>query len=234
MSATSCALALASLLALTGCSGTLASKHVRSAALIAEIEVTAERADAAELRATFATEEAAGRRAVHLRGGDALHVTMAGRVRSVRGGRHGRYRVALPLGEGALEVALTRARDASTLHSRGTLGPPFTLASLASTEHSRARSTLTLTWSPRDEWAHVDVTLTGPCIAPTERSLGLDPGTLVLTAGELSAAPGQEAARCPVEVTVRRTRLGDLDPALDQGGGFRLQQVRTIRFVSAP
>jgi len=220
-------------LLLAGCTRAVASPSVRTAALIAEIEVTSTRDGEAELRTRLRTEGPSGAHPVTLGDGDHLDVRAGGRQARIRGGRDGDHRARLTLREGELVIGILRTTDLSAPSSRGTLGPPFALAPSPPAAWSRAESA-TIAWSPRDPGAHVEVELSGSCIEPVQRSLGLDPGTLQLERGALRAREGLAHARCRVVATIRRTRLGDLDRALDQGGCFRLHQVRTLEFESTP
>ena len=71
----------------------------------------------------------------------------------------------------------------------------------------------------------------GPCIHSYERFIDpyTDDGLLMVNTYELQARHTWSGFECPIDVTVDRTRVGAIDPALG-GGRISATQVRTTRF----
>jgi hypothetical protein len=132
-------------------------------------------------------------------------------------------------------VILERGQDESTDESHGTMPAPFDITStFDATEHSRATEAITIAWEPSATTDRMEVDADGTCIFHWGTTVGGDPGTLDIPAGDLDSTNDDDPQTCNVTVTVRRERDGVNDSAFDAESWFLLQQVRSVEFVSAP
>jgi len=218
---------------LSACSASTSSRNIRTAGVVALIDVTSQAPGQSSLDTELVIGGANSNTNVILEGGDALSADAAGQHQPLGVQGKGEYGARFPTSEGEFVVALARDVDAPAPNSRGTLGPAFDIAAI-DRPISRATDALTITWTPVDAEAQVEIELEGDCLIHEQRSLGPDSGSASFAPATLRAWKKQETQTCPVMAKVTRTRLGTTDPALDPDSRFRLSHVRTLRFSSAP
>lgn len=228
--------ALAVPLALSGCRETTPSEYVSTRRITALIDVTAESADRATVRAELHVEGAASGTYVVLDQGDELSVTAGGETKTLRAVGQGVYEATIKTGA-AVEVTVDfdREKHADAPASKVTLPPPFTLESPAEGEAlSRAGDAIDILW--RDGAAVGGrVELSGSCIAPVSLAVAAGSTGLTIEAGALKPAGEKDADdTCEVELSVTFTRQGTADPALDRESRVTGHQVRRVLFDSAP
>jgi hypothetical protein len=224
---------LASSALLAACSASTSSRNIRTAGVVALVDVTSTSAGQSVVDTELVIGGANSNTNVVLEGGDALQAEAAGQRVPMGVAGKGEYTARFAVSEGEFLVALVRDVDAPAPSSRGTMGLPFELTPL---DHaiSRAGESLTISWTPVDPEAQVELELEGDCLIHEQRTLGADTGQASFAPGELRAWKNKAALTCPVTATVRRTRTGSTDPALDPDSRFRLHQVRSFSFSSAP
>ena len=219
----------------SACGTTTASSRVRTADLVALIDITAEQPASCVVAADVMVSGNRSNAHVVLEGGDHLHASCGGRPREMRSVDNGSYQATFERFAGECTVALTREVDVPAPHSIGTLPAPFEIVSdFGDQPISRANDTLALRWSPRDGGAEITIELEGDCIHSQEFQVTGDPGVFVIEPGKLAAWEGQEKESCNVAVRVVQLRKGYADPALDHDSSVVLRQIRVTRFVSSP
>jgi len=228
--------ALAVTLALCGCRETTPSDYVPTRRIAALVDVTADSAESATVRAELHADGADSGTYVVLDSGDELIATADGKTRALERVGEGVYEATFGTGEAMeLTVSFNRAKHMDAPASKATLPPPFTLASpKAGEELSRAEDDLVIAWSPLGT-VKGRVELEGSCIAPLSRAIGEGMTDLVLEAGEVEPAGEQDADdACEVELVVTFSQEGSADPALDEESRMTAHQVRKVLFTSAP
>lgn len=226
-------LLLASLALASACSASTSSRNIRTAGVVALIDVTSEAPGQSSLDTELVIGGANSNTNVVLEGGDTLSADAAGQHLPLTVQGKGEYGARFPTSEGEFVVALARDVDVPAPNSRGTLGPPFDIAPI-DRPISRGGEALTITWTPVDPSAQVEIELEGDCLIRETRSLGPDTGSASFPPGTLRAWKKQVNDTCLVSAKLTRTRLGSSDPALGPDSRFRLSHVRTLRFSSAP
>jgi hypothetical protein len=226
---------MAALVGTCGCSATTSSLNVRTAGLVALIDVTAERADQTVVSADMVVGGEHSNTHVVLEGGDRMYAQCSGERREMTSVGNGSYEAKFTRAEGTFVIGLTREADAPAPKSIGTMPAPFEFtSSFLDVAVSRANDSLTMTWSPSSSDAQVSVELEGDCIHSQQFDVAGDSGSFTLEPGKLTAWKTQEKASCNVAVHVVQMRKGTPDPALDGDSSVQLRQVRDTRFVSAP
>jgi hypothetical protein len=222
--------------ALTACGATTSSKNVRTAGLVALIDITSERPDQAVVSANMVVGGRHSNTHVVLEDQDQLVASCDGETHDLESVGNGSYSARFSRGDGEFVVALQRAAtDSAAPRSVGTLPASFDITSMFGDEAlSRANDTLTLTWTPGGSDAVVSVELEGDCIHSENFEAGNDQGTFTIQPGKLTAWKNQEKESCNVAVRVVQTRHGQPDPALGADSSVVLRQIRATRFVSAP
>lgn len=218
-----------------GCSATTSSTNIRTAGVVAVINVTSERDNDAVVGAEMVVGDASSNTYLVLEGGDALVAGAGGEKKTLSAVGGGDYEARFPVSEGEFIVALEREGDDDAPMSRGTLGPAFTIDNpQADTPISRESGTWTITWTPADPGAEVEVELDGDCVIRESERLGTDTGSFTVAPGQLRPWKSKKDQTCAVDVQITRTRMGETDPALDRDSRFLLHQIRRTRFISAP
>lgn len=218
-----------------GCSATTSSRNIRTAGVVALIDVTSEREGEAMVATELVIGGASSNTYMILEGSDRLTASIGSDTRVMTAVDEGEYEARFALGEGDVTVAFERDGDDDAPSSRGAIGPGFAIKALPEeTPVSRDKDVLELSWTPVDPQANVSVELAGDCVIRERRELGGDAGRFRLERGELRAWKKKRADTCAVDVEVTRTRRGTTDPALDSDSRFSLHQVRRARFISAP
>ena len=135
---------------------------------------------------------------VRLVGGDTFTVVTETTARHLAL-RDSTFQIDLPPYGGPVSVRLTRPEGrGGDVEARARVAPPFVVRP---PDAARASAPLTVTWEggTRRDFA-TTLSLTGPCITPQSRPLGLDTGTYTFNAGELEKKG--VAARCSVAAKV--------------------------------
>ena len=235
--ALSAAIAVTSASALVACGATTSSTNIRTAGLVALIDITAERPDQTVVSADMVVGGRNSNTHVVLEGGDQLVASCEGDQREMSTVGNGSYAARFPRSDGEFVVALVRGRDqdAAAPRSAGSLPVPFEISSaFGDTPVSRANDALTITWTPGGTDADVSIELEGDCIHSAELQPGGDPGTFTIEPGKITAWKSQEKDSCNVAVRVVQTKHGQADAALGADSSVVLRQIRATRFVSAP
>jgi hypothetical protein len=217
------------------CSATTSSRNIRTAGVVALIDVTSHSENEAVVQTKLVIGGANSNTHMILEGGDRLYADAGGQHQEMNAVGEGDYEAKFPTSGGEFVVSLTRDVDAPAPNNKGTLPPPFEITSqFGDAPLSRAKDDLTVTWSPSEGGAQVKVTLEGDCVLPVSFDVGGDPGTFTIERTKIKAWMAQEKDACNVSLTIERTTPGTTDPALDSDSRFRLHQLRSTRFVSGP
>jgi hypothetical protein len=228
-------LAAALALVMAGCGATTSSTNIRTAGLVALIDITAERPDQTVVSADMVVGGRNSNTHVVLEGGDQLVASCEGEQAEMSSVGNGSYAARFAHSDGEFVVALMRGQDAAAPRSAGTMPVPFEITSaFGDKPYSRANDSLTITWTPGGTDAEVSIELEGDCIHSAELQPGADPGTFTIEAGKIEAWKSQEKDSCNVAVRVVQTKHGQADPALGADSSVVLRQIRATRFVSAP
>jgi hypothetical protein len=171
---------------------------------------------------------------VVLEGGDSFEATADGDKRVMQATSDGEYEAKFPVSEGEFVVSLQRDEDEPAPNSKSMLPPPFEITSQFGADPIPRDKPVTLTWSPANTDATVQIELDGDCIITERFKVGGDPGTFTIAPGDYRAWKSKKGETCNVVATISRTTLGSTDPTLDSDSRFRLHQIRTTRWVSSP
>jgi hypothetical protein len=225
------ALALSSV----ACSATTSSRNIRTAGVVALIDVTSQSENQAVVQTKLVVGGANSNTHVVLEGGDRLYAESAGQRQDMNSVSEGAYEAKFATSGGEYTVGLNRDVDTPAPNNKGTMPPPFEITSqFDDSPISRAKGEVTVTWSPSGGGATVKVSIEGDCVVPADYDVGGDPGTFTIAPKLIKAWMSQEKDNCNVNITVERTVTGSTDPALDSDSRFRLHQTRSARFVSGP
>jgi hypothetical protein len=221
--------------ALAACGTTASSKNIRTAGLVALIDITAERPDQSVVSANMVVGGRHSNTHVVLEDGDQLVASCDGEQHALSSVGNGSYSARFARGDGEFIVALLRATDAAAPRNVGSLPAAFEITStFGDAPISRANETLTLTWTPGGTDAVVSIELEGDCIHSEEFQAGADQGRFTIEPGKLTAWKNQEQDSCNVAMRIVQTRHGEPDPALGADSSVVLRQIRAARFLSAP
>jgi hypothetical protein len=223
------------LLSFSACGASTSSRNIRTAGMVALIDVAAQRPDQSTVTAEIVVGGASSNTSVILEGGDRLFAENGGQKLEMNAVGKGTYEARFAKADGEVVVSLQRDTDTPAPKSVGTMPVTFEITStFDDTPHSRDKDNLTITWSPGNTDADVTIGLDGDCIHSEEFKVGGDPGTYTIEAGKITAWKKQKNEACNVAVQVVHTRKGSTDPALDRDSRFELRQMRAVRFVSGP
>jgi len=166
---------------------------------------------------------------VKLGGGDTLYAAANGQRKQMGAGT---FDYEATFGTGAAETPFTvsldrpRPEQIDAPDSTGTLPAPFDLSDLGGARISEAQNVV-LTWSPSGTADQMVLNVQGSCVEDRTITLDGDPGTY---------APPLEfetlRSSCLVTLTLHRERAGTVDPNLNPGSTFLLEQVRQTQFNS--
>jgi hypothetical protein len=217
------------------CGATTSSKNIRTAGLVALIDITAERPDQSVVSAGVVEAGQHSNTHVSLEEGDKLVASCQGEQHELSSVGNGSYSARFGCGDGEFVVGLMRAEDSSAPRSVGSLPSSFEITSaFADASFSRATDSLTITWSPGGTDSVVSIELEGDCIHSENFEVSGDPGTFTIAPGKISAWQSQEKDSCNVAARVVQTKHGEPDPALGADSSVVLRQIRATRFSSAP
>jgi hypothetical protein len=122
-------------------------------------------------------------------------------------------------------VALTRTVDDGAPNSTFTLPAPIEDADFGTTLSST--QDLTLNWSPVTGTDEMEVIATGECIVAYGKELDGDPGSTVIPFDDVDVLGDEPGVSCQIDVTLRRVRGGQVDPAFGEGGIAQGRQIIT-------
>jgi hypothetical protein len=217
-----------------GCGATTSSKNIRTAGVVALIDVTADRKDNAVVNTELVVGGASSNTSLVLDGGDTLYAQAGGERKQLMPVGGEEYEARFTKGK-EFTVSFERDGDDQAPNSKGTLPDSFEItSSFGSDAISRKDDSVTIEWSPSGTSSDVEIEIEGDCIHDERYRVGGDPGSYTIPKGEIRAWKSKAEEDCNVVVEVKRTNRGDTDPALDPDSRFLLHQVRTARFVSGP
>jgi hypothetical protein len=227
---------LVSSAALFGCSKEVTSSaNVKTAGIAALIDVTAESDSLSTVYAELRVGGSSSNTYVDLADGDVLKASAGDAFKEMlveKDGYAAEFETAAV--DTRFSVTFERADGDNATESSGTMPAPFQIGPTPATKPSRATEDITLTWSPVDTSASMVAELTGTCIFSETIDVVGDEGTLLIPKGSLQSTGGDMPSSCDITVTLKRSRKGQADPAFDDESWFRLHQVRTASFSSAP
>lgn len=217
------------------CSATTSSRNIRTAGLVALVDVTAKDDSHATVSTSLVIGGASSNTYVVLEGGDRLYAETNGDKREMNATSDGEYEAKFDRAEGEYTVSLTRDVDAAAPKSSGTLPPPFQITSeFGDTPLSRKNDKVTFTWTPGGSGSDVEIEIEGDCVHSEHYNVGGDPGSFTIEPRKIEAWSSDKKKKCNVEVEISHTTTGTTDPGFDSDSRFELRQVRKTRFVSGP
>lgn len=219
----------------SACSATTSSRNIRTAGLVALVDVTARDDSHATVSTQMVIGGASSNTYVVLEGGDRLYAESNGDKREMNATSDGEYEAKFDRAEGEYTVSLTRDVDAAAPKSSGTLPPPFQITSnFDDNPISRKNDEVVITWAPGNGGADVQIDIEGDCIHSDHFNVGGDPGSFTISKKKIEGWSSDKKKKCNVSVEVSQTTKGTTDPAFDSDSRFELRQVRKTRFVSGP
>jgi hypothetical protein len=143
-----------------------------------------------------------------------------------------------------IRVDFERAKDMMTQQCLGsgapnsvaTLPEPFTMTGpTSSVAFSRAKSSITVTWTNSGQPDPMNWSVGGTCIAPLGGTTA-DTGSLTIAAGQIHGLNDMNTniSNCAITIGLSRSRAGRVDAAYGEGGSFGATQGRQITVQSAP
>lgn len=136
----------------------------------------------------------------------------------------------------AINVALKRSTGRVSAPASGVSMPaPFqVLAPAGNQAFSRQNDFVDVAWSNAGKPDPMTVAVHGACIVGGFFQVDGDAGRFAIPRNTFAPTEKNEAATCPVTITVERKRTGVLDPALGPGGTVAGVQRRAVAIRSAP
>jgi hypothetical protein len=134
-------------------------------------------------------------------------------------------------------IALTRPNDVSAPSSTCVMPKPFNITMpTANGVFSRGNSDIAVVYDGSGTQDPMTWTANGNCVVngPVTGQVSGDPGSFTIAKGALNPNGSQSSLTCPVQITLTRTRTGQLDSHFGSGGSISAQQVRTLTFSSMP
>jgi hypothetical protein len=219
---------------LTGCTETLDSQNIKTAGISATIEATAPSETESTVHVTLKAGGDESNTYIDLGGGDRIFATVGGERKEMSSVSSGEYEAESTKGAADTEfkISLERADGDNAPDSIGTLPAPFDLTAVSGTV-SRATD-LEIAWSPAADDG-MEIELDGTCIFNEKIDVASNATSHTVPANSLdSTGPSDMPATCDLTVTVRRSRVGTADRALDAESSFLLEQVRSMKVTSSP
>jgi uncharacterized protein YcfL len=212
--------------ALTGCqsirSGSVSTEHMR-----ADITVTSDGSSSVEVNAELRHEDSS-LVFVDLDRGERLVASSSEHQAELRAGFYD-YNAHLPISssQDLISIGLERIQGIDAPYSVVELPTPFRLYPNASI-FSLAYDVIPVEWDRLSD-DEMQVEIEGNCI--TDRTLYIgrfeDNGIALIEPGDLTPRPHWDGGLCPVEITVKRSRKGQLDSGFSRGE-IVAHQVRTM------
>lgn len=235
---------VAAALSMTACKETVHSKNIRTGGIAMLVTVTATSAKKSRVHTELRVGGDESNTYVILDPKDRLIADADGdqRTMSELDNERGVYETTFNVGaEGTVfKVMLERDGDTDALGSSGKLPAPFDITSdFGSDEISRGKDDMEITWDPSGTKNDMKVAFSDKgsdgCIFDDDEDIPGDKGSYVLSHGTLdSTGPKDDPKTCDVVGTLSRSTSGSTDSHLDNESKFKLEQVRTFTFTSAP
>ncbi len=232
-------LALLSTLAMAGCAEeTVSSENIKTGGIVGLFEVTARSDSSSTARATLVVGGDQSNTYVTLDNGDNLTATAGSETKTLTtAGGPGRYEANFATGAAGEEfsIALNRPDDTDALGNSGLLPAPFAFTELPTGTPSRKTDAVTIKWD-NGEAGSLELEVEGDCIFDESFKPASGSTEFTISADKLRSTGVNEEDKetCDLTVTLTRTSSGSVDPALDNDSRFRLHQVRSTTFASAP
>lgn len=228
----------AAFLSAYGCKEVTSSQNIRTGGIAALVTVESSNGADSTVTVELRVGGDESNTYVDLDGGDRLFVEAGGERKEMSSRSAGVYTANFntAAADTAFQVFLERTEDESASSNTGTLPAPFEITNAPSSAPvSRSEDTIELVWEPSSSTDDMRIeTSDEGCIFSYDKSIGGDPGTLTIEAGQLQSTNSDEPETCDVTVTLTRQRRGSADLAFDEESYFILRQVRSYTFVSAP
>ncbi len=217
----------------TGCTANTSSRNIRTAGMVALIDVSSASPGQSTVGMKLVVGGANSNTYVVLEQGDSVSATAGGQTQAMQAVSAGEYEVRFPTAEGEFVVTLVRTADQEQLVSSGTMPPPFEITSTFPAAAIPRSEPVTVEWAPGGSQAQVSVEVNGDCIIRDTFTTG-DTGSFTLPAGKLRAWKSKADQDCKVDLSVTRTTTGQTAAGFDSDSRFLLHQVRSTHFVSGP
>ena len=220
-----------------GCT-TTSSSDVLTSGIYASINAETKGDGKTEVGATLFVGNPIGLNFVELTGDDSLIAKMAGQSktmveRTVLNTVVHRAEFDVDAAGTQFEVVFDRAVDDGAPSSIATLPAKFDITT-APQSASRAQP-ITLSWSPTGTPDGMSWSAKGDCIEDESAPIMNDSGSVTIDAGLIKQRMGMNiAAECAVTFTIKKQKLGTLDPHYGKGGVVYGTQYRTTVVTSMP
>lgn len=133
-----------------------------------------------------------------------------------------------------VKVAFKRDVDPGAPSSTVKLPAPFTLSAPAANASISRNGSLTVTWNAQAGGSSMHLSVSGDCIDTYSRDLDSDSGSYTVNAGDIKEAASRTGESCKATVEVKRSQVGQLDPAYGEGGKIFAYQSRSVEISSTP
>lgn len=233
-------LGLGAALALLGCKETTSSCNIRTAGLAMLTEVTATSDSSVKVKTTLLVGGDESNTYAILDSCDELYAEADGDRKEMAAVEDGVYEAKFKAGDEdtLYRVVLKRDQDETADGNSGKLPAPFDVTSdLGNDPISRADADIEVTWDPSGSDDDMKMTIedeAAGCIFDKDINVPGDSGDYVIEKGTLESTSDQDPETCDVSGELSRNRKGSTDSELDSESYFRLKQVRTFKFTSAP
>lgn len=143
-------------------------------------------------------------------------------------GNYHNYVGTLPVEAAGTEitVSLDRTVDAGAPSSVLTLPDPFEFGTTG--DALGPAQDLQFDWTPAEGSDEMEVLVNGDCIVLWAKELDGDPGAFSIPGDEITVVGDEGGETCPITVTLRRARGGQLDAAFEEGGIVQGRQSRSF------
>ena len=214
---------------------TVSSENIRTKGIAALIEAKAENDSSTKIRAELLVGGDESNTHVILDSGDKITVEGGSESQTLQAESEGIYTATFGTGAADTEfkVMLERPDDDDALGNVGKLPAPFTLGALPSNTPSRANDDFDVTWdagTSDNMWLEIE----GSCIFEEKIENVPDTGSYTVKAGKLDSTGGSNPETCDITVRLWRENSGAVDSILDNESWYKLRQVRSAKFTSAP
>jgi hypothetical protein len=174
------------LLLAVGCSATTSSRNIRTAGLVALVDVTAHDDHDAVVSTALVIGGANSNTYVVLEGGDRLYAEAAGQHQDMNAVSNGEYEASCRA-EGEFVVSLNRDVDTAAPKSSGRAATVQITSEFGDAPLSRKKDSVTFTWTPGSGGADVEIEIEGDCIHSEKYKVGGDPGSFTIEPGKIEA-----------------------------------------------
>jgi hypothetical protein len=223
------------LLLLSACvTETVDSKNINTQAMTVIARVNAPTDAASTVIATFKVGGASSNTYVDFSGGDRVFAEAGDKRVEMDAQDTGVYSVDFNTAakDTKFVIDVQRENDDDAPATLGMLPEPFSFQ-VPNMSTSRADN-ITITWSPSGSNDNVTIDLSGSCIFSRTIDVPGDTGSHMISGGTLVSNNTEKPETCDVNVEMKRSRTGTVDPIFDNESTFTLTQTRTGKFTSAP